>query len=140
MTADTRTELAIDTLAGDLHAALVGHLRDMKRPWTMMTEAEQRDKIAAMDMAARELVRGTVRLLTNHEFPHTAVTLGEVKIKGEKGIEAKITCANIDHNRAVLGEHVGQMITVLMVDSETFMASRRPVDAAPDQGGLPGVA
>jgi hypothetical protein len=32
------------------------------------------------------------------------------------------------------------MITVLMVDSETFMASRRPVDAAPDQGGLPGVA
>ena len=131
-------DLKIDTLAGDVRDALIGHMRDLKRPWSLMTEAEQRDKIAAMEMAARHLVRQTVMLFTDFEFPRAVVTLGEVKIRGEKGIEAKIGCTNIEHNRTVLGEHVGDMVLMLMVDAETFMGERQPANPDPDQPELPG--
>lgn len=131
-------ELKIDTLAGDLRDAMLMRVRDMKRPWSMLTEAEQRELAAGLDMAARHLVRGAIHLLTDYEFPRAVVTLGEVKIKGEKGIEAKIGCANIEHNRQVLGEHVGDHVLMLMVDSETFMGEREPAKIDPDQPHLPG--
>lgn len=131
-------ELKIDTLAGDLRDAMLMRVRDMKRPWSMLTESEQRELAAGLDMAARHLVRGAIHLLTDYEFPRAVVTLGEVKIRGEKGIEAKIGCANIEHNRQVLGEHVGDHVLMLMVDSETFMGEREPAKIDPDQPDLPG--
>jgi hypothetical protein len=51
-------------------------------------------------------------------------------------IEAKVTCANIEHNRTVLGEHVGDQIMVLMVDSTIFMSERAPVQIDPDQPSM----
>lgn len=80
--------------------------------------------------------RRMVKLLTSYEWPHAAVVLGEVKIKGEKGIEAKIACSNVEHNRNVLGDHVGQHVMVLMVDSDEFMAERAPVKITPNQSQL----
>lgn len=129
-------DLKADTLMGDLRDAMLGQFRQQKRPWSMLVEDEQREVANAYELAAKNLVRKTVRLLSNFDFPCTAVTLGEVKIKGEKGIEAKITCGNVEHNRTVLGEHVGTMMTLYAVDSEVFMAERARPAISPDQGSL----
>ena len=126
----------LETLRGDVRDVMLGRIRTAQKPWQQMTEAEQRDLASAIDMAAGDMVRRTVRLLTSYEWPHAVVSLGEVKIKGEKGIEAKVSCANIEHNRTVLGEHVGSYVTMLMVDSDTFMAERAPVQIDPDQPAM----
>lgn len=126
----------LGTLMGDVRDAILMRIRTLQKPWAQMTEAEQADCANGVELSARDMIRKTVRLLNSFEWPHAVVTLGEVKIKGEKGIEAKIVCTNIEHNRTVLGEHVGDHIMVLMVDSDTFMAERKPVQIDKDQPSL----
>lgn len=128
----------LDTLMGDLRDVLLGRIRILQKPWQQMTEADQTDLANAMELVSKDIIRRTVRALNAVEWPHTAVELGEVKIGGSKGIEAKITCSNIEHNRTVLGEHVGQHIMVLMVDSDRFMGQRNPPPVEKDQPDLPG--
>lgn len=126
----------LETLRGDLRDVMLGRVRTTRKPWAQMTEAEQTDLANGLDLAAGDMIRRMVRLLTSFEWPHAAVVLGEVKIKGEKGIEAKIGCPNIEHNRNVLGDHVGKHVMILMVDSDVFMDERAPVDITSDQPQL----
>ena len=130
--------LEFDTLVGDVRDLMLSRIRQMRKPWQQMSEAEQRDTAEGIASGARHLVRKTVRLLSTYEWPHCVVTLGEVKIKGEKGIEAKIGAANVEENRNVLGDYVGQFAMLVMVDSETFMGTRGEVQIDPDQPELPG--
>jgi hypothetical protein len=127
----------LDTLMGDLRDVMLGRIRTTRKPWEQMSEDEQIDLANGIELAAKDMIRRTVRLLNNYPWPHAAVLLGEVKIKGAKGIEAKVTCDNIELNRTVLGDHIGQHVMVLMVDSDRFMAHRAPVDIKPDQPELP---
>lgn len=131
-------DLAIDTLKGDLRDALLSRFRMAKKPWEQMSEMEQRDLVSGMEMAAGHLVRETVKILTTHEFPHVVVKLGEMKVMGgDKGIEAKIATTNISYNREVLGDAIGTMVQIVMVDSDQFMGQRAEAKVEPDQGALP---
>lgn len=127
----------LDTLMGDLRDVMLGRIRTTRKPWEQMTEAEQTDLANGIDLAARDIVRKTVRLMAKHEWPHAVVKLCEIKIGGTNGIDIKMTCPNIQENREVLGDHVNTMVQVVMVDSEQFMAARGPVDIKPDQPDLP---
>ena len=132
-------ELSLGTLSGDLRDVLLTRFRQMQKPWAQMTADEQSDFGNAMDQAARNLVRQTVRLFTGYEWPRVVVTLGEVKIIGgdKSRIEGKIVCPNIADYRDVLGEHAGTQVMLLAVDSATFMAEKSPVQIDPDQPELP---
>lgn len=127
----------LETLMGDLRDVMLGRIRTQQKPWEKMTQDEQIDLANGLELAAKDIIRRTVRLLNDFPWPHAAVLLGEVKIKGAKGIEAKVTCDNIELNRTVLGDHIGQHVMILMVDSDRFMAHRAPVDIKPDQPELP---
>jgi hypothetical protein len=133
------SDLQIETLAGDVRDAMLMRVREMKRPWSMMTEDEQRDIANGLEQAARHLTRAAVRVLTNWEWPRVVVTLGEIKIIGgdKARIEGKIVAPNVDEYRNVLGEHAGQQVMILAVDSETFMGEREPVEINPDQPEFP---
>lgn len=133
-------DLHLDTLMGDIRDAMLSRIRHMKTSWGLCTEAEQAEIANGLELAAKQLVRDVVRQLTAHEFPHAVVSLGEVKIGGSKGIEAKINCQNIELNRNVLGDHVGQMVQIVMIDSDKFMGERDPADIQPDQGDMFGTA
>lgn len=126
-------DLNLETLSGDCRDAMLMRIQSMKTSWSLCNEAEQAEIINGIELAAKSIVRAAVREVTRHEFPHAVVTLGEVKIKGEKGIEGKVTCQNIEHNRNVLGDHVGTMVQLVMIDSEEFMGERAPAEADPDQ-------
>lgn len=129
--------LDLDTLSGDIRDVMLQQFRRFPKTWQQMTEAEQRMTAEGIDYGARQLVRKAVRMVASYEWPHCVVTLGEVKIKGEKGIEAKIGAANVEENRNVLGDYVGSYAMLVMVDSETFMAARGEIQIDPDQPELP---
>lgn len=136
--ADAVPDLAAETLTGDVRDALLSRFRDAPKPWARMSELEQMDFANGVELLAKDLVRRAVQIVTAFPFDHAVVTLGEVKIKGEKGIEAKIGCANIEHNRSVLGENVGQMVVIYMCDSDAFFGERAPVHIDKEQPDLPG--
>lgn len=144
---DDETDIEIDddpdfnpelgTLMGDMRDVMLQRIRTLQKPWQQMTEQEQTDCANGIELGARDMIRKTVRLLNKHDWPHSVVSLGQVTITGDKGIKAQIECANIQHNRDVLGGHVGQQVMVMMVDSETFMAARAPVKIDKDQPEMP---
>lgn len=133
------TELELDTLSGDLRDAMLTRFRDVNTAWSAMSEEKQRDFCNGIELAAKDLVRRTVRLLTKYDFPKCVVDLGEVKIIGgdKARIEAKITALNIPEYRDVLGEHVSSKVMLLCVDSDEFMGERGPAQVDPDQPELP---
>ncbi|MGB2203352.1 MAG: DNA translocase FtsK [Pseudooceanicola atlanticus] len=133
------SEMPLETLSGDVRDAMLMRVRDIKRPWSMLTEAEQYDLANGLELAAKEFVRNAVQMLTDFEYPRAVVKLVDVKIIGGDSakIDAKVTCSNIHQNRDVLGEHVGQMVALMAIDSTEFMGEREPVKIDPDQPELP---
>lgn len=129
-------DLKLDTLMGDIRDEMLTRIKHLKATWNLLTESEQHEVANGLELFSRGLIRKAVGMLTRHEFPHAVVTLSEFKVKGGKDIEAKISCPNIELNREALGNHVGDMCMLLMVDSETFFGERAPVQTDPDQPGL----
>lgn len=127
----------LGTLMGDMRDAMLSRIRTLQKPWAQMTEAEQIDCANGVELAARDMIRKTVRLVNKHEWPHAVVKLCEIKIGGTNGIDIKMTCPNIAVNREVLGDHVNTEVMVVMADSETFMAARNPVEIDKDQPEMP---
>lgn len=136
---DALTDLQLDTLSGDLRDAMLTRFRDVNTAWSAMSEDRQRELVEGLEMAARDLVRKTVRLLTKHDFPRCVVQLGEIKIVGgdKSRIEGKIIASNISENREVLGDHVATLVQLVCIDSDAFMGERAPAEIDPDQPELP---
>lgn len=132
-------ELDLDTLTGDIRDALLTHFQSAQKPWPQMTQRAQRDTANAFERAAQRLVKCVVAKLSAHEFASCAVALGEVKIKGDKGIEAKIVALNTGFNRDALGAHVGSTAIIVMCDAETFYGERHAAKTDPDQPELIGL-
>lgn len=136
---NTGDPLSLETLSGDIRDAMLSRFRMAPKPWAQMSEAQQRELVEGFGLAARDLVRKAVRMVTGFEFPRVTVVLGDVKIIGgdKARIEAKVTCGNIAENREVLGDYVGDHVLMLMVDSERFMSQRKEPQVEPDQPDLP---
>lgn len=129
-------DLDLATLSGDLRDEMLSRMKHLKSTWNFLSQAEQQEVANGLELFAKNLVRRSVHLVTRQPFPHTAVQLAEMKIKGGKDIEAKIICGNVEHNRTVLGEHIGQYVQIVMIDSDTFMGERAPAETDPDQPNL----
>jgi len=127
----------LGTLMGDMRDAMLMRIRTLQKPWAQMTEAEQTDCANGIELAARDMIRKTVRLVNKHEWPSCVVTLAEMKIGGTNGIDIKMICPNISEYRNVLGEHVKTQVMVVFADSETFMAERAPAQIDKDEPEMP---
>ena len=128
-------DFPLDTLMGDVRDAMLTRMRLMPRPWKELPQSEQQDLAYGIELAAKDIIRKTVGALNAHKWPKAVVKLEEVKIGG-KELVAKITAQNIADHRDSMGEHVGDMCMLLMVDSETFFGEREPPQTDPDQPGL----
>lgn len=129
-------DLQLESLSGDMRDEMLTRIKHLKATWGLLSQNEQMDVANGLELFAKNMVRRAVHLVTRQKFPHTAVQLAEMKIKGGKAIEAKIICDNIEFNRSVLGEHIGQLVQIVMIDSDTFIGERAAVKIDPDQPGL----
>lgn len=130
----------IQKLEGQIRNFLLDRIKNNWKPWQQMTVDEQQQLVNAIEMQARDTIRGTVRAVNDYEWAHCTVVLGQVTLKGgDKGIEAKITCSNVDENRNFLGEHVDKHVLILSTDAETFFGARDKVkyDGRGSQMDLP---
>lgn len=65
----------LETLCGDLRDVMLGRIRTTRKPWEQMTEAEQTDLANGLQLAASDMVRRMVRLMTSYDWPHAPVDI-----------------------------------------------------------------
>lgn len=131
--ADKTFEPAAETLRGDLRDWLLDNYRRLDKPWTKLSELEQRQLICRAEDASRAAVRGALGLAVNYPFPTIAVAVG--KYTGKDGtLKAEFTCPDTDDN-LVRVARAGRAVLVL-VDPDEFAGERAPARAEPDQPGL----
>lgn len=135
MSQDTpNIELNAETLTGDIRDWLIGHFRDMQKPWAQMSESEQYDKIEAADRAARQLVTKTVNTLASENFDTVHVQVGKFTVK-EGQIKAEFTAAATDQYLLSI-RHAGRAVLVL-ADPNAYHGERQEARPDPDEPGLP---
>jgi hypothetical protein len=130
----TEADITVDTLTGDIRDFLLGHMRDLQKPWQQMSEREQSDKIYAAESAARSMVRKAVNLITAREFDKIHVQVGKFTVKDGE-IKAEFTTPATDAN-LISVRHAGLAVLVL-ADPTVFEGARSEVKADPDEAELP---
>lgn len=125
-----------EVLRGDLRDAILDRLKAMPRPWTTMSEAQQRDMIGSVDLAARELIRKAVALLAANGFPALPAKLVKAQIKD--GLQCQVDLSRHDPQRDRLLDHMGKPVMIVLADLAEFMGEREPAKPDPDQPELPG--
>lgn len=123
----------VETLTGDIRDFLLGHLRDMKKPWPQMSEKEQNDKIWAAENAARSIVSKAVNIISAHGFDKVHVQVGKFTVKDGQ-IKAEFVTPATDENLISI-KHAGLAVLVL-ADPAVFEGQKEEAKADPDEPGL----
>ena len=125
----------LEYLMGEVRDTLLTHVRSMEAPWSKMSEVDQGEKIAAIEQAARYVVRVAAHSIANGGFESVTVTLGKFtvdkgKIKGS--IEAKALSEHVH----LLADHQNDEAVIVLCDPKAYMGERAPAKPDPDEPHL----
>lgn len=129
----TVTELAAETLTGDIRDFLLGHMRNMQKPWAQMAENEQRSMIAMCEKSADNLVRGAVGIVSARNFERVHVHVGKFGVK-DGMIKAEFTCQASHDNLLSIADAEGAVL--VLASAEAFEGQRGAATADPDEPEL----
>lgn len=128
-------EMASETVAGDLLAALVQELKVLPDIWAKLPEAEQNEIIDRLRKRVGDNVRQAVRLIASEKRVTVAADLKKV-VFGDH-IEAVFTIAARDPARLELADSRGQACLVVVTDAAAHMGGLDDVKGDADQRDLP---
>lgn len=133
------TELQLETLSGDLRDEMLIVIKQMKSPWSMLSENDQRALGERLGHISKDLIGRSARLITDHEFQSARVKLDKIAIIGgdKAEIQGTIKCNNTSENREILGSRTGAFITLIGLNIDEFFGERAPVETDADQPDLP---
>ena len=134
---DPLITLAADTLRGDTRDAILGWLKTLQKPWSQMSEVEQRDLAGAADRFSGSLVKQACQIIAAGERPRIVATLVEYKEKD--GVEAKLKLASKGEIVAALHEACGREVLIVTSGAEEFLGEESPAEIDADQPGIPGI-
>lgn len=129
--------LASDTLRGDVRDSLLAWLKASPKPWSQMSEAEQRTQADAADRYADTLVREACKLIAANERPCIVATLVEYKEKD--GVEAKLKLPSRGEVVASLHEACGREVLVVTSGAEEFLGQAADAAIDKDQPEMRGI-
>lgn len=123
------------SLSGDIRDMILMHLRDMKAPWSMLNEQEQRDKIYAASQAGEHCVRQCLATLAKNKFPSVSVSVGKYAV--DKALEVKVTVPATVANITLLAEHGSGGALLILAEASDYFGERAPAKPSKDQPSLP---
>lgn len=133
---ETKAKLvAIDTLAGDLIAALVQEIKLLPDIWPKIGEGEQRDIIDRLRNRVTENVRQAVHIIASAERITVAADLAKVDFSAG-GVKAVMTVARRDPGRLDLADSIGRGCLIVVADPGAFLGGADAVKPTPAQGDL----
>jgi hypothetical protein len=128
--------LGVRTLRGDLRDLLLDQIRNMPKPWHLMSEEEQRRRAVHVDEQSTAIINALVDLIAADGRPVINARVEVVNIK-TKAIEAKLVLSRSDEQRLALIDAQGDNVMVVLSDPSRFSGERAPAKIDPDQPGLP---
>lgn len=131
--AQEERELAADTLRGDVRDALLTHIRDLEKPFSLLSETRQRDIIEAIDRTAQHVVRGSVDIIANQGFPAIDVRVSSKGKWGDGSIELTVGAAFSQSNATKISEHGAGAAVLVLAEPGEFFGERRAARPDPDQ-------
>lgn len=124
-------DLQAETLTGDIRDVLLTHVRSMDVGWQLLTETQQRDKIYALEEAAKSLVRQSFQIVTQTKFPSLTVAVGKVVM--DKGVQINLDTNSTIENITRLAQHGKQAAVMVLCDPDLFFGERDAARPDPDQ-------
>lgn len=123
--------MSSDTLMGDIRDAMLDRLKAMPKPWTVMSEREQRDLIYGVENAAGNLIRQAALLIAANGYPTIQGQVEQSTIKDD--IKTIVRVAKSHPDRLALMDAAGHSCILVIADVAQFMGERAPAKPDPEQ-------
>ncbi len=126
---------ALESLSGDLAEFMVNQLRALPKPWTVMSEAEQREMIERTRVGAERAVRNMVTLLASDGRPSIEGALE--KFDGDsKRLVLKVSVPHHGANADRIFGLVGGRVLIVHADAAPYLGGGEDIAPDPDQPGI----
>lgn len=134
-TDDAIVALAADTLRGDVRDAMLSWFKATPKPWSQMSEHEQRDMGYAADRAATTMVKEACKIIAAAE--RTCIVAKLTEYKEKDGVEAKLKLASKGEIVAALHEACGREVLIITSGAEEFDGQAGDPEVDADQPAFP---
>jgi hypothetical protein len=132
--AELSTEVAAETMHGDLMAIVIDEMKALPDVWQKLAEAEQRELIERVKTRTRDAVEECVRIIATAGFTRIRASVESVTVKD--GIKAQFALSKFDAARHDLIDAQGSTVFIVLADPEAFAGGTEQVKPDPDQGAL----
>ena len=132
---EDNTEIAKETMTGDLRDILLDILRNHSKSWNELTEDEQRTLAADVQERCEFVVAKAVNVLAADGRPVIEGHLEQVTVKD--GFKAVITMSKEHALRHSLVDAQGFAVLVVVTDADQYKGERAPAEIDPNQRKLP---
>lgn len=127
--------LDIGDLAGSLRDSMLELFRHRPKPWSAMTEAEQRDVAFAVERSVQSTVRAACVLLAAEDRPHIMARLEKFTAKGGK-YQAALVSQGGPELAADLARLDGHVVLIISADGERYANPDGDAAVQPDEPPL----
>lgn len=128
-------EFESGTLLGDIRDTMLEQFKHRPKPWSQMSEAEQRDLAKAIENSARTLLRKLVIVIAEEDLPSVSATLKGYSVKGDV-FSLKAEARGDEETAIQLFNLDGHDVVIMSASADRFMSQRRDAEVQPDQPGL----
>lgn len=125
--------LVAENLSGSVTSFLIDRLRQMPKPYSMMSESEQQDTIEDAIISGKALVKSAVNLIAANGRPTISAIVEKVEFKN--GMKAQLKMSKHCELRHALSDAQGQHVLVVVADPDSYIGGNNP-KPDPDQKSL----
>jgi hypothetical protein len=123
------------TLLGDIRDTMLEQFKHQPKPWSNMSQIEQRDLGKVFENAARLFVRKTVLIVAEEDLVSVQGTLKGYSGKGGD-FKATIEARGDEDTALELFKMDGHAVVIMSADATRFEGQRKDVETQPDQPAL----
>jgi len=128
-------EFTSGTLVGDIRDVLIDTFKNRPKPWSQLSEGEQRDLAKALENVAKTVIKKTVLVVAEQdEISVTATVKGYSAKGGVFKINAEAR-GDEDTAQQLFGMD-GHDVVIMSADSQRFTGQRKDPEVQPDQAAL----
>ena len=118
------THIEAPTLLGDVRDAILDRLRTLPKPWSELSDDQQREAITGCEQIARHLLSESVRAIASQGFPTIGGKLVKAQIKD--AMQLQVDVSRYDHQRLIVIDNVGRPVFLVVAEPDMFTGQRAP--------------
>lgn len=136
---ETASQIARDTMTGDLRDCLLDFLKHEKNPlpWNMQGEEQQRETIAKVEKAVNLAVEKAVRIIASEGRTIVEGLLKKFDAADSGAIKLTVTIGSNHPLRHAVLDSRGKPILLVVAGHDEYVGEKAPVKIDPDQKVLP---